>query len=135
MFLMGLGALLVLGGILHMARATIWRGPLSGRDPPNRFAALWSHHGAASDSDLNELAGPCSYGNRSSADVRAGFSIGYSLRMVAKNARAFVTCRKVLDNAGCRLKEVGKRIDFTELSSESTTSFSTGPTPLPLRLQ
>jgi len=32
MFLMGLGALLVLGGLMYMARATIWRGPLSGRD-------------------------------------------------------------------------------------------------------
>lgn len=32
MFLMGLGALLVLGGILYMARTAIWRGPLSGRD-------------------------------------------------------------------------------------------------------
>jgi len=32
MFLMGLGALLVLGGILYMARATIWRGALSGRE-------------------------------------------------------------------------------------------------------
>src|SRR2546423_14677197 len=32
MFLMGLGALLVLGGILYMARSAIWRGPLSGRD-------------------------------------------------------------------------------------------------------
>jgi hypothetical protein len=31
MFLMALGALLVLGGILYMARAAIWRGPLSGR--------------------------------------------------------------------------------------------------------
>jgi hypothetical protein len=31
MFLMGLGALLVLGGILYMARTAIWRGPLSGR--------------------------------------------------------------------------------------------------------
>jgi hypothetical protein len=30
MFLIGLGALLVLGGILYMARAAIWRGPLSG---------------------------------------------------------------------------------------------------------
>jgi len=30
MFLMGLGALLVLGGILYMARSAIWRGPLSG---------------------------------------------------------------------------------------------------------
>jgi hypothetical protein len=32
MFLIGLGALLVLGGILYMARTAIWRGPLSGRD-------------------------------------------------------------------------------------------------------
>ena len=32
MFLVGLGALLVLGGLLYMVRAAIWRGPLSGRD-------------------------------------------------------------------------------------------------------
>lgn len=32
MVLMGLGALLIFGGLLYMARATIWRGPLSGRD-------------------------------------------------------------------------------------------------------
>ena len=32
MFLMGLGALLVLGGILYMAHTASWRGPLSGRD-------------------------------------------------------------------------------------------------------
>ena len=32
MFLMGLGALLVLAGLLYMVRAAIWRGPLSGRD-------------------------------------------------------------------------------------------------------
>ncbi len=30
MFLMGLGALLVLGGFLYLARNAIWRGPLSG---------------------------------------------------------------------------------------------------------
>ncbi len=41
MFLMGLGALLVLCGVLYMARATIWRGSLSrpARDtlePPRR---------------------------------------------------------------------------------------------------
>jgi hypothetical protein len=41
MFLMGLGALLVFGGVLYMARATIWRGSLSrsARDtlePPRR---------------------------------------------------------------------------------------------------
>ena len=32
MFLTGLGALLIFGGLLYMARTTIWRGPLSGRD-------------------------------------------------------------------------------------------------------
>jgi hypothetical protein len=32
MFLIVLGALLVLGGLLYIVRATIWRGPLSGRD-------------------------------------------------------------------------------------------------------
>ena len=32
MILMGLGALLVLSGILYMARTAIWRGPLSGPD-------------------------------------------------------------------------------------------------------
>ena len=41
MFLIGLGALLVLGGVLYMARTAIWRGSLSGpvRDtlePPRR---------------------------------------------------------------------------------------------------
>ncbi|MET3838284.1 uncharacterized protein YjeT (DUF2065 family) [Bradyrhizobium sp. OAE829] len=32
MFLMGLGALLVLGGMLYMVRTAIWRGSLSGPD-------------------------------------------------------------------------------------------------------
>ena len=32
MVLMGLGALLVLYGIVYTARSAIWRGPLSGRD-------------------------------------------------------------------------------------------------------
>ena len=32
MFLMELGALLVLGGVLYMARTAIWRGALSGPD-------------------------------------------------------------------------------------------------------
>jgi hypothetical protein len=52
MFLIGLGALLVLGGVLYMVRATIWRGSLSrpARDtlePPRRgvgflgFGANW----------------------------------------------------------------------------------------------
>jgi hypothetical protein len=32
MFLIMLGALLVLGGLLFIIRAAIWRGPLSGQD-------------------------------------------------------------------------------------------------------
>jgi hypothetical protein len=32
MFLIGLGALLVLCGILYTARSAIWQGPLSGQD-------------------------------------------------------------------------------------------------------
>ena len=52
MFLMGLGALLVVCGVLYMARATIWRGSLSRPtgdtlEPPRRglgflgFEANW----------------------------------------------------------------------------------------------
>jgi len=47
MFLMGLGALLVLGGVLYMARSAIWRDRSAARVPPARFAALWSRHDAA----------------------------------------------------------------------------------------
>jgi hypothetical protein len=54
MFLIGLGALLVLGGILYMARAAIWRGPLSG---PDSSRPLWSRHGAAWDSWGSERTG------------------------------------------------------------------------------
>jgi hypothetical protein len=36
MFLTGLGALLVFGGLLYMARTAIWRGSLSGRDSSRR---------------------------------------------------------------------------------------------------
>ena len=50
MFLIGLGALLVLGGILYMARAAIWGDPLAVPVPPGRLATLWSRHGAACDS-------------------------------------------------------------------------------------
>jgi hypothetical protein len=32
MVLMGLGALLLIYGLLYTARSAIWRGPLSGRD-------------------------------------------------------------------------------------------------------
>jgi len=50
MVLIGLGALLVLGGILYMAHATIWRlvGPL---------AIHWSRRGAAWDSWGSERTG------------------------------------------------------------------------------
>jgi hypothetical protein len=57
MFLIGLGALLVLGGILYIARAAIWRGPLSGPDSSGRFATVWSRHGAACDSWGSERTG------------------------------------------------------------------------------
>ena len=36
MFLMGLGALLVLGGVLYTARTAIWQGPLSGPESYRR---------------------------------------------------------------------------------------------------
>jgi hypothetical protein len=36
MFLMGLGVLLVLGGVLYTARTAIWRGSLSGPDSSSR---------------------------------------------------------------------------------------------------
>ena len=36
MLLMALGALLVLGGVLYMARTAIWRGSLSGPDSSRR---------------------------------------------------------------------------------------------------
>jgi hypothetical protein len=36
MVLMGLGAILMLCGFLYTARATIWWGPLSGRDSSRR---------------------------------------------------------------------------------------------------
>jgi hypothetical protein len=57
MFLTGLGALLVLGGILYMARNAIWRGPLSGPDSSRPVATLWSRHGAAYDSWGSERTG------------------------------------------------------------------------------
>ncbi len=36
MVLMGLGALLLIYGIVYTARSAIWRGPLSGRDSSRR---------------------------------------------------------------------------------------------------
>jgi hypothetical protein len=60
MFLIGLGALLVLGGVLYMTRATIWRGSLSrpARDtlePPRRGVGFLGFEAKAGDSP---------YGNR-----------------------------------------------------------------------
>ena len=71
MFLMALGALLVLGGVLYMARTAIWRGSLNGPD----FPARSRHSGAATAwrgilGARNELAGHSPYGNRYSS---AGF--------------------------------------------------------------
>ena len=65
MFLMGLGALLVLGGVLYMARTAIWRGSLSGPNSP----AGSRHSGAATAQPPipgagNELAGHSPYGDR-----------------------------------------------------------------------
>jgi len=57
MFLIGLGALLVLGGISYMARAAIGGDPLAARIPPGRFATLWSRRGAACDSWGSERTG------------------------------------------------------------------------------
>jgi len=59
MFLIGLGALLVLGGILYMARNAIWRGPLSGPDSSRPQRAILRAR--------NELAGHSPYGNRCSS--------------------------------------------------------------------
>jgi hypothetical protein len=50
MVLIGLGALLVLGGILYTARSAIWRGRLAAGIHLGLFAAPWSRHGAAWDS-------------------------------------------------------------------------------------
>ena len=78
MFLIGLGALLVLSGILYMARAAIWRGPLSG---PDSSQPVSRHSGAATAQRAilgarNELAGHSPYGNRSSSvDVGGQFVI------------------------------------------------------------
>ena len=76
MFLMGLGALLVIGGILYMAGTAIWRGPLSGRG----FLPARSRYFGAATAQLaipgarNELAGPFSYGTRcSSVGIGGGF--------------------------------------------------------------
>jgi hypothetical protein len=51
MFLIGLGALLVLGGVLYKTQCHLAGDRLAARIPPGgRFAVLWSRHGAAWDS-------------------------------------------------------------------------------------
>lgn len=50
MFLTGLGALLIFGGLLYMLRATIWRGPLAVGLHLDRFAARWNRLAGAWDS-------------------------------------------------------------------------------------
>jgi hypothetical protein len=66
MFLIGLGALLVLSGILYMARAAIWRGPLSGPESsqPVRDTLEPPRRGVRFFGARNELAGHSPYGNR-----------------------------------------------------------------------
>ena len=57
MFLIGLGALLVLCGI-YTWRALLFGGdPLAARIPPGRFATRWSRLGAACDSWGSEQTG------------------------------------------------------------------------------
>ncbi len=50
MFLIGLGALLVLCGVLYMVRAVIWRGSLSGPDSGRPVRRTLEPRGAAWDS-------------------------------------------------------------------------------------
>ena len=74
MFLIGLGALLVLCGVLYMIRTAIWRGPLSGRD----FLPTGSRHSGAANAQhaflgcRYELAGHSPYGNRCSSVAVGG---------------------------------------------------------------
>ena len=85
MFLMGLGALLVLGGVLYMARTAIWRGSLNGPD----FPARSRHSGAATAQHeilgaRNELAGHSPYGNRCN-------SVGVGGQFLASATGAYVS--------------------------------------------
>jgi hypothetical protein len=58
MFLIGLGALLVLGGVLYKTQCHLAGDRLAARIPPGgRFAVLWSRHGAAWDSWGSERIG------------------------------------------------------------------------------
>jgi hypothetical protein len=64
MFLMGLGALLVLGGVLYMARSAIWRGSLSGpgSSRPVRGTLEPPRRGLGFLGVRTELAGHSPYG-------------------------------------------------------------------------
>ncbi|MGY4482040.1 hypothetical protein ACVWWR_001231 [Bradyrhizobium sp. LM3.2] len=80
MLLIGLGALLVLGGILYMARATIWRGSLS--------RARWRYTGADAarrgiPGDRSELAGHSPYGNRCRSVGGGGRPLASAIRRAA----------------------------------------------------
>jgi hypothetical protein len=83
MFLMGLGALLVLGGILYMAPVLFGVDRLVARNPPARFATLWGRHGAACDSWGSERTGRAfSFGSR------RGYSVGGRGQFLASAIRA-----------------------------------------------
>jgi hypothetical protein len=70
MFLTGLGALLIICGLLYMLRATIWRGPLSGRDSSRQVRGTLEppRRGLGIPWDRIELAGNRSDGRRCLAD-------------------------------------------------------------------
>ena len=83
MFLMGLGALLVLGGVLYMARATIWRGSLS---RPARDTLEPSRAGRGILGARSELARDSSHGNRCN-------SLGIGGQFLALKARGSANSR------------------------------------------
>jgi hypothetical protein len=74
--MMGLGALLVLGGILYMVRATIWRGSLS---RPAGDTLEPTRRGVEILGGRSELAGPSPYGNRCRSVAVGGQSLASSI--------------------------------------------------------
>src|ERR1700736_4210915 len=85
MFLMGLGALLVLGGILYTARTAIWRGPLSGpySSRPVRDTLEPPRRGMGFLGVRNELARHSPHGSRCN-------SVGVGGQFLASAIRAYV---------------------------------------------